>query len=70
MSVKRTRQLNILLSEDEWQKLMHLADERGLNVSDTLRHFIRREHEASQSATPLERDAAIHNAAVRNKKES
>jgi hypothetical protein len=55
--------LNILLSPAEVDMLNELSSERGLNVSDTVRHLIKREHQVAAYLTPLQCDAVLAQAA-------
>jgi hypothetical protein len=41
---KRDRRLHLLLSDEEWDMLLRICDERGFTVSDVVRQLIRREH--------------------------
>lgn len=40
--VERTRMLNVRVTDDEAEMLRALAERAGLNVSDTIRQYIRR----------------------------
>jgi metal-responsive CopG/Arc/MetJ family transcriptional regulator len=55
----RKRQLNVLLSGEEFRELDELAVERGVNRSYVIRLLIRREREAADWLSPLERAAAL-----------
>lgn len=61
--MKRKRQMNVTLSNHEFSALKHLADQRGVTVSDEVRALIRREFEVSRDLSPLQADAALGAAA-------
>lgn len=42
--VERTKMLNVRVTEDEAAMLKDLAEHQGLNASDVVRQWIRREH--------------------------
>ena len=55
----RARQINVLLSDEEYAMLEEIAVERGLDRSSTLRHLITREAAVLKTLTPLAADAAL-----------
>lgn len=68
--MKRTKQFNMTLSEEETKMLDDLGAWMKLaSLSDVLRQLIRREHEVSKTLTPLEVTGALGRA-CREKKEN
>ncbi len=43
MRQKREKRVHLLLSNDEWNMLLTLCDENGVNVSAMIRQLIRQE---------------------------
>jgi hypothetical protein len=57
--LKRTRQVTITLSDQEFKALDHLVGWRALCAADVIRQLITRESEVSEHLSPLQADAAF-----------
>jgi hypothetical protein len=70
MSPVRERRVTLLLSEDEYGKLEHLVEDRGVTASDVIRLLIQKDWEFSHHLSPLERDSALTEAGKEARKAS
>lgn len=64
---KRTRQVNITLSDQEYEALQHLVGWRELSAADVVRWLITREAEVSRRLSPLQVDTTLATACYKKR---